>query len=205
MRQRLRARRRVQSARLPSAGVVGVLARLATRRGGDAQQRQGGLQVRRLVRKELDHRLPRKRGAKGGQVSGKLRRAWRAARLVAAERGEELQETRGPLRGGQVGSSARGRRARRSAQHARQRRQQRLQVRVKQLRLLLILGALRTSAEPKQSAHTRSAQRSAPMRPAATPSARSDPSSAWAAPCRPSVAARREARGGARTMAATRA
>ncbi len=139
-------------------------------------------------------------------MSGKFHRARRAARLVAAERGEELQETRGALRGGQVGRTARGGRARRSAQHARQRRQQRLQVRVKQLRLLLILGALRSqSAERKQSAHAHSALRNAPMRPAATPYAHHDPSSAWEASRRRRGAARCAARGGARTMAATRA
>jgi len=48
------------------------------------------------------------------------------ARLVAAERGQELQQARRALRRGQVWVAARRSGARRGAQHARQRRQQRL-------------------------------------------------------------------------------
>ena len=131
---------------LPCSSAIFILASSAARRVGGGEQRDAGLQVTCFVREELDHRLRSQRQVSMHETCGRDGGQCERTHFVTTRGGQHVQQLRHSLCRAQV-----CRRlpvccscvTRVIAQHVRQGIHKALQVRVQQLRLLLVLGQLR--------------------------------------------------------------
>lgn len=140
---------------LPCSSAIFILASSAARRVGGGEQRDAGLQVTCFVREELDHRLRSQRQVSVHETCGRDGGQCERTHFVTTRGGQHVQQLRHSLCRAQV-----CRRlpvccscvTRVIAQHVRQGIHKALQVRVQQLRLLLVLGQLQWEEREHTSA-----------------------------------------------------